>query len=168
MRSVKASSKQKGRTVVVRGLEVSGAGSALATDAVEFDKVYFEVVVKATGKFSVGVGPVKEDPAEELCQDWSDLPNSIAIHSSDLDVLAKDFVIGVFFDQSLGPPKLSFCVNGTPLKDPHKQVSPVQGRMYPACFVSEGAVLQFRFLEEDLAYKPPAGFQVVVPVQDML
>jgi hypothetical protein len=170
---VLVSMSQKGPNVRVSSLVISGKGAACATDAIEFDRIYFEVVLKSPGRFGVGVSQQVTDPSAVFDKEIGDNKISWATKS---DMLAATpevgDVIGVFYDQSESP-KMSFSLNGKPLGDlydvpkPRSEIKIKGGRVYPAAYV-DGASLEFRFRDGTFAFPPPKLYQTVISVREMI
>jgi hypothetical protein len=155
---------------------IYGKGTALASDAIEFDRIYFEIQVKTTGKFAVGLA--QPAPAERLKKELDkivgDNKTSWGLRSDMLAATpeAQD-VIGVFVDQSASP-KMSFSLNGLSLGDlydvprPQSDMKIGGGQLFPAASVDKGASVEFHFTEPSFKYPPPAGYQTVIAVRDMI
>ena len=171
---VELSTIQKGPRVSVSALVITGKGTACTIDAIEFEHCYFEIVVKAPGKFAVGVALASTDPEKDLGKMLGDNKQSWGLKSDMLAAIPDvGDVIGVSVDQSSSP-KLSFSLNGLPLGDlydvprPRTELKISGGRLFPAASVDKGASVEFHFRDSSLKYPPPLGYQTLIAVRDVV
>jgi len=114
---------------------LSGSGLALCVTTLEQDRAYWEVT-DTTGAFWVGVAArnasVERVPARGTARPDQDRQQLWGLHSEDelLRQRREGAIIGVCYDQSLGPPTVDFFLDGRLLEA--ARISHIRGAVKPA------------------------------------
>ena len=176
-RQVELSNENRGVYAHIdNGKIITGRGAAMATDPIEADQVYFELKVRTSGSFAVGVGLKTPYPSKDLDREICDNKTSYGLKSDMLAAVPEPGdIIGVYFDQRTTP-RLSFSLNGLPLSDlydvpkPGSELKLKPGQLYPIVYVNRGAMVEVNF-NEDLWEHPPdsrKGYKELLAVQSVM
>ena len=155
--------KRKGKEVKLSGSTISGTGAALASAALHQDAAYWEVKVRQTGTFCVGVS--RKVPSAELEGAIGNNKNSWGLNSNTSGIpFAAGDIIGCAYGQSERP-MLAFYRNGELLAG--QSVQRIRGLVYPAVSVGDGTVLEANYTQS-FVHPPPTGFSGIIPAADMI
>jgi len=150
--------KRKGKEVKLAGNTISGTGAALASAALHQDAAYWEVKVKQTGTFCIGVS--RKVPASELEGSIGNNKNSWGLNSNTSGVpFHEGDIVGCAYGQSERP-MLAFYRNGELLAD--HAVQRIRGLVYPGVSVGDGTVLEANY-SQSFVHPPPTGFSGIIP-----
>ncbi|XP_060517185.1 SPRY domain-containing protein 7 [Cylas formicarius] len=162
--------------IVKGGQRVCGSGAVLGSAPLVQSKSYFEVKIQQSGSWSVGLASRQTDLSLTrggmdkyswaLCSDHVIRHNKQELHKidmsnvdSDIDSLQEGVVIGVAFDHI----QIRFYLNG---KEIDYALPNVKGKVYPALYVDEGAILDI--VLDNFNYPPPSGFERIMLEQSLL
>nr|CAG4642085.1 EOG090X0EPP [Eurycercus lamellatus] len=157
-------SQQIGQEVVLvkNGSRICGTGGALGNTPIMQDKAYFEVRLQQSGVWGIGLGSEKADlntvpmgsdnDSWVLCSDGSLRHNKEEMHRI-TQLPQEGDTIGVSYNHI----ELNFYLNGQKLDCPFTNV---KGKVYPAVYVDEGAVLDIIF--EDFSRDVPSGYDKII------
>nr|CAG4643539.1 EOG090X0EPP [Ilyocryptus agilis] len=163
-------SQQIGQEVVLLkdGLRICGTGGALSNFPILQDKAYFEVRLQQSGVWGIGLASEKvnlnfipmgsDSDSWMLCSDGYLRHNKEEMHRI-TQIPQEGDTIGVSYNHI----ELNFYVNGQKLDCPFTNV---RGKVYPAVYVDEGAVLDLIF--EDFVRDPPPGYDKIMLEQSLL
>nr|CAG4635103.1 EOG090X0EPP [Alona affinis] len=153
-------SQQIGQEVVLvkNGSRICGTGGALGNTPIMQDKSYFEVRLQQSGVWGIGLGSEKADlntvpmgsdsDSWVLCSDGALRHNKEEMHRI-TQLPQEGDTIGISYNHI----ELNFYLNGQKLDCPFTNV---KGKVYPAVYVDEGAVLDIFF--EEFSREPPSGY----------
>ena len=133
--------------IVKSGLRLCGSGVALANAPLVQNKSCWEVTVQAQGTWGLGVAHRKIDlgsvllgksPGSWVLRSTGKLMSSDVLYGETLHKFVEGDIITVTYNHDA----LSFFINGALMS---AIFTTVRGEVYPAVYVSEGAILDLEF-----------------------
>ncbi|CAJ0935191.1 unnamed protein product, partial [Mesorhabditis belari] len=166
--AVKLDVNKTGSDVIIlkEGERICGTGSALCTAPLVQNKSYWQVDIQQTGSWCVGLATTEcglsEAPPRKGfwgMNEKGELISNGEVVGKTEKIVEEGDSIGLTYDHL----ELKFYVNGDPLTD---VVTNVRGKVFPAVFVDESAILDARF--SDFSKPPPKDFSEILLEQTIL
>jgi len=156
--------KLKAPSVQVNGMTVSGTGSIMGDSPILQDKGYFEVTIRASGTFAVGVATRETPLGGVLSQEKAATAWTLTSSMQGLPPLPPGSTLGIALDQGDYPVQVYFYLDG---KVVH-QISGIRGEVLPVFSVADGAELVPNFGGAEYAQGMPLGFQGIIKSMSLL
>ncbi|CAF0971057.1 unnamed protein product [Brachionus calyciflorus] len=154
--------------IVKNGKRLCGSGGAISDVPIIQNKAYFEVKVRSSGLWGIGLAtkrvdlnrvPLGNDPESWVLRNDGSIYFNNNVKFRTNRTFDEGDIVGVTYDHEL----LNFYLNGDDLET---AITGIRGTVYPAFYVDDGAILDVQF--NSFYHQPPNGFDGIMREKSIL